>query len=524
MLTLQPASLDWALQHALRYGDTDLFPKPFEYEAIQYDWDNVRDYLTSQDVTRWHVRPHRSLLAPKAKFGFRIVTQLDPLDFLVLAATVRELAADLEARRVSTSRNIVFSYRVAPAADGRLFDPTIRYSDFLITARDLVHADPTVTHIALTDIADFYPRIYHHRLEGALAVATGKSSHVVTVRKLLSGWNGTETFGIPVGSAPTRLLAEVAIADVDEALLAAGVRFVRYNDDYRMLATSYSEAYRHLAFLAETLYRNHGLTLQEQKTHVVTVEAFLEQYVSTPAQRELASLRSRFEAIVEGLGLEKPYDTIDYDELKPDQQALVDSLNLVELFQEELASGSPELPIIRFVIRRMAQLGDDSILNDLLAHLEVFHPLFPEIIKYLTALTALTASTRAIIGGRILDLVEDSIVSQLPYHRMWALELFTRSTDWNQADRFFNLLATIPDLSGRRKLILAMGRASQRHWFQSQWRNLFDESAWPRRALIAAASCMPADARRHWYRSIEDRLDVLETAVMRWARNAPFIP
>ena len=94
MLTLQEESLDWALAQALRYGDTDLFPKPFEYEAIQHDWDNVRDYLMSEDVMRWNVRPHRSVLSPKAKFGFRIVTQLDPLDFLVFAATVREIAAD----------------------------------------------------------------------------------------------------------------------------------------------------------------------------------------------------------------------------------------------------------------------------------------------------------------------------------------------------------------------------------------------------------------------------------------------
>jgi len=27
---LQNNSLDWALQHVLRYGDTDVFPVPFE--------------------------------------------------------------------------------------------------------------------------------------------------------------------------------------------------------------------------------------------------------------------------------------------------------------------------------------------------------------------------------------------------------------------------------------------------------------------------------------------------------------
>ncbi|WP_334839210.1 hypothetical protein [Nostoc sp.] len=74
----------------------------------------------------------------------------------------------------------------------------------------------------------------------------------------------------------------------------------------------------------------------------------------------------------------------------------------------------------------------------------------------------------------------------------------------------------------KRQLILAMGRASQRHWFQSQWRSLFDEPHWSRRALLAGASCMPGDARKHWYRSVEARLDPLERAVMKWARQYPF--
>ncbi len=37
MLTLQPASLDRALEHVTRRGDTDIFPLPFEYSAITHD-------------------------------------------------------------------------------------------------------------------------------------------------------------------------------------------------------------------------------------------------------------------------------------------------------------------------------------------------------------------------------------------------------------------------------------------------------------------------------------------------------
>jgi hypothetical protein len=51
-------------------------------------------------------------------------------------------------------------------------------------------------------------------------------------------------------------------------MLAAGAKFVRFNDDYRMPAGRHAEGYRRLASLADVLYRNHGLTLQPQKTMV----------------------------------------------------------------------------------------------------------------------------------------------------------------------------------------------------------------------------------------------------------------
>jgi len=87
------------------------------------------------------------------------------------------------------------------------------------------------------------------------------------------------------------------VADVDEALLANGIDYVRYNDDYRIFATSYTESYRHIAFLADILYRNHGLSLQPQKTGIFTEERFRERFLITPAEREINSLHDRFENI-----------------------------------------------------------------------------------------------------------------------------------------------------------------------------------------------------------------------------------
>jgi len=522
MIRLRQDTLDWALEHSLRHGDTDIFPLSFEFRAIQQDWGTVRTYLSEQNLLVWQTRPLRECLAPKGPHAFRNVTQLDPLDFLLFCGLVYEIGADLEMRRVPPETSIVFSHRFAPTQDGRMFDPNVGHRQFLNECSRRL-TQPGVSYVAVADIADFYPRIYHHPLQNALAAATVHAAHVGAIMRLLGGWTGRVSYGVPIGSDPARLLAELTISDVDDALMSDGMQFVRFSDDYRFFAQTHSEAYRNIAYLANYLYYNHGLTLQPQKTEIMPVDEFRQRFLRTLEERELENVRNQFERFAEELGLDTWYEPIEYDDLTDEQQKFVDSLNLVEMFRQELdGARGPDFAVVRFALRRMAQLGSADLVDDVFAHMNVLHPIFPDIIRYLARIRGLQGNDRAEIGAQILNLVEDSIVSELEYNRMWALQLFAQSREWYNIDRLFRLIGATPGMLTRRKIILAMGRSRQVHWFQLRRRHLFEESPWPRRALLAAASCMPADAYTHWCRSIEARLDPLERAVICWARQNPF--
>ena len=522
MLNLKKKSLTWALKHALRYGDTDVFPQPFEYSAIEFDWDAVSNSLAVEDIHNWITRPQRALLAPKAKYAFRVVTQLDPLDYLLFTATLAEIAEELESKRVPTKDNRVFSYRVDLDDDGQFFDPAIGYREFLATSKQRLEGKNSPETVATADIADFYSRIYHHRLENALIASTKSSPHVTGIKRFLSGWNNSETFGIPIGGSGSRLLAEITLIDVDEALLASGVDFIRYNDDYRIFAKSKAEAYRNIAFLADVLYRNHGLTLQPQKTAVYDAAEFQERFLSTPRDKELSALHRSFEQLAEKLNLNNWYEPIEYDELEEEQQEEVNALNLSGLLEEQIGAGDPDVSITRFVLRRLGQLRDVSALDLVIDNIDVLYPVLPDIVEYIKQLSFMNEKKRHEVGERLLGLLSDSIVSELPYHRMWLLEIFASTNLWDNDRKFLNLNAREPEYVCKRKLILAMGRAQKKYWITTQWRNLFGHPNWSRRALIAAASCMPKDARTHWYRSVARQLDLLETAVLRWAKANPF--
>jgi hypothetical protein len=69
---LNPASLDWALTHIRRYGDTDIFPVPFEFEAIAHDWLSVRHNLEKIDLGTYMPGTSGSLLKPEPSRGLSI--------------------------------------------------------------------------------------------------------------------------------------------------------------------------------------------------------------------------------------------------------------------------------------------------------------------------------------------------------------------------------------------------------------------------------------------------------------------
>lgn len=184
-LTLSEQSLDWALAHVLNYGDTDIFPEVFEFEAIKYNWQEVRGWIRSVDILKWTVRPYRRCLAPKHRFGFRISTQLDPLDILVFTSLIHEVGAKLESLRIPTTENIVHSYRFDPKPDGRMFSDQFTYQSFQEeSARICRTVEPT--HVVIADIADFFPRLYTHRIDNALDSALGVGHmHSVALKRLL---------------------------------------------------------------------------------------------------------------------------------------------------------------------------------------------------------------------------------------------------------------------------------------------------------------------------------------------------
>ena len=524
MLNLSHESLNWALNQAELLGESDIFPLPFEFLAIKHDWKEIKGFLRSENILKWQARPHRECLSPKSALGFRIATQLDPLDWLIYNALVYEIGTELERYRLPREDGSVYSWRFEPETNGTVFSRNFGYRQFQERASELASASD-IEYVVVSDIADFFPNLYHHRIENALRSASqSKNGHTTAIMKLFSQWREKQSFGIPTGPSASRLIAEVTIHDVDEALKGHGLTFVRYADDYRIFCETKTDAYRSLATLAEVLWKSHGLTLSGLKTEILRKETFSEQFLRTGKDVELEHLSKSFEEIVDALELDDWYSDIDYDELDDEEKAMVDELNLEELLQQQLNRELVDVRLTRFILQRLAQLQDSDAAPLILSSVDKLYPVFKYVVDYLRRLKDIKRTDRIELGRNVLGLLDDSVVSHLEYHRLHLINLFTSSVNWGNEQQIAKLLNRYSDPFTRRELILAMGRSGQIFWFRQHKTDWHQFSAWERRAFIRGASSFESDERKYWYSSIENRLDPLEKAIVKWSKQNPIHP
>ncbi|NQT24137.1 reverse transcriptase, partial [candidate division KSB1 bacterium] len=160
MIRLPKSTYNWALKHLLKEGDTDLFPIPFEINAIKYNWDTILPLLAKLDLTNYIWDGGRRFVVPKEKTTFRSATQLHPLDSLILAALIKQHGNKIEKARIPKEDNCVFSYRFDPQPDGRFYGQTSNWHEFWKTSLDKAN-NKNIFWVVIADITDYYNQIYH---------------------------------------------------------------------------------------------------------------------------------------------------------------------------------------------------------------------------------------------------------------------------------------------------------------------------------------------------------------------------
>jgi reverse transcriptase-like protein len=509
---LSAPAIRFALSNVLaRDGDTDVLPVPDEYAVLREYWPRIENWLSSLDMSRWPPRAPRRCLAPKGDGGFRVVTQLDPIEQIVYTALVYEVGGKLEAIRRPQSAQEVFSWRFQPEeSDGRLFDPESNWDGFISRSSTA----GSTGWILDADISDFYPRIYTHRLENVLD-EHGGGWRAEAIKNLIRVWNHNQSYGLPVGQDASRLLSDTVIHDVDNALAAEGADFARFADDYRFFCQSIRECNFWLMRLAELLFRLHGLTLQASKTRIRSAHEFAEDMSKVLESSERAEMEAKVRSIVPDL--DWIYGFIPVQALPPQQRAELLQLDIPSSLHEQLASARPDTKYLRSLLQWLILTEDERAIGYIIApgNTEKLRPAIDLVARYLDAVP-LPATISGGIARWLWDALTQSSLGDSEYSRAWLLWV-TGPKGWLSDQQLIELWNTHPDEFTRPAVARALGFNGAQYWFRERKSDIAGLSPWLRRAVLMGAVCLPEDEKKHWFSALRRTADDLEDRII--ARN-----
>jgi Reverse transcriptase (RNA-dependent DNA polymerase) len=513
---LRPESLEWALTHIMKFGDTDIFPVPFEFACIKGAWAWLLPELQKIDLSIYRTRSTRRMLVPKANGGFRVATQLDPIDAIIYSALSYESAPLIEARRIPADQSVACSYRVDIHPGGRLFASESGWPEYHSRSEALSKSGK-YTHVLVADIADFYNQIYTHRVQSALEMSSIPSARADNIEQFLLSLCAKQSRGVPVGPTASILFAEASLIDVDDFLLRRGFPFTRFVDDFRIFCKSSAEALKMQHDLVDYIYTSHRLILEPWKSRIISVREFRKKELIDPSEVERQSEVMKLQDLIDEILSESGYSIGEDDLLEEDKQKAVRE-NLSELFEGCIAKKPLHLGLARYLLRRATRLRT-VVLNDaVFANLEALLPVFREVVLYLSASVPRKDATTK--GRALVKFVKSSDYGQLPFVRMWVMELLRLRPDMTTPAAAMKLADNFSDSLGIRPAAQIAESSSKMDWMREQKELWANHSPLDRRAVIYAGSALPAKERRIWLDMVSNSTsDSLERAVAQYAKS-----
>lgn len=458
--------------------------------------DAIANDCQAQNLRQYTPASAIETLTPKSWLGFRIAHQLTATDNVIYLASLLDCAPMLEAARLPKEHNEAFAYRYAEGDSFRIFESGRGYhqwlahlSEFGGTENPLSEDHPAI----ITDISDFYQRIYFHRLENVLEDAGCPTGPRELIKKIIKTTRARQSYGLPVGSSASRLLAECLLNDTDMLLTSIGIKFSRYVDDFRIAVPAGMEAHSILCRLAEHLMVTEGLSLNVTKTKLVSVKEI-----------ERTS-RNRLQDVFTHSEMEKmrAFITLSYGEDdEPRDEDLIDNPFIsARLLMDRLDQIGDikeiDLSVFKAILRTLRFLPSIDALRLLERHAELLYYVPREYCLVLSAAAKQDSFPADAVKTRVIELLGMPPYSDLSFVRSWLLNLFVDGTlpitltDWQHYD--FNR-----SVVERRSHFFFRGLANDRPYFRALKTQLGSLSEWDKPAALMAAMCLPLDEYKSW--------------------------
>ncbi|MFE5291417.1 RNA-directed DNA polymerase [Isoptericola sp. NPDC056618] len=513
-----------AIHNIAHWGDTDIFPFPIDNHVAHDkapELARILEGMGSDLTASLHAYPvlSHSTLSPVGYSGFRWATQIDPLWNAYLLGVTLSLAQSIEAARIPRSSGHVYSYRFEPEAD-RLFWSD-GWSAFQERTRELASR---YKYVVVTDIADFYPRLYHHRIENALQPLDATGAKTGQIMDILIRLSNSTSYGLPVGGPAARILSEITIDQIDRLLLAElkNGEFCRFADDYRIFVDDLQSAHHAVGFLSEKLFLNQGLSLQKSKTTIMRGDEYLAILDPTDPPEGSASRFLKLHLHFDPYS-ETPLE--DYERLRGE----IDQFDILDLLRRELLKGQVHTSVtkklvkaLRFLDVQSRELAVRSLLDQ--GNFERLAPIMPQVLMSIgAALVGASDEFVAFVCKEIRSRIEgDHYLARVELNLAYMIRLLAMDHSPETEQLLIRLYdrghgyRNAPSPLIQRDIMLVLGRWEVRFWLSDQRSRYQTMHPWVKRAF-AVASYSLGDEGRHWRRANKKAMIEYDQLMLEWA-------
>ena len=509
-MTLHPSSVEWSIDSVAQHSDGDIFPKIIEFQAIRDERAELVKFLSNTDLDPFSPGPSRRFIVPKDEISYRLATQLDPQDSIILSALLYQYGKGIEDRRLP--KNIVYSYRFGPTGEHGLYASQSAWNEFWEKAKEMTRDADVVLYC---DIADFYNQISHHTVENQLIESGFPNQAIKWIIGLLESTTAGVSRGVPIGPHAIHLLAEASLIPVDNALTAEGFRFLRFADDILVFCPNQGAAKLALARMAYILDKQQRLMLQQHKTTFMSPADFRELCNRMVEDRPINSDERDLLALVKKYSNGNPYKMISFEEIEPGDWKLIREENISLIIEEYISQEDVDYIRLRWFYRRLSQVGHPGAVRVSLERIDQLGPCFANVCAYLASVQNIEPEDWKEIGKDLLALLDRQDVKESEFFRLSILSLFSRNAYLNHFDSLSSLYSS-SDPNARREILLAASRNGVVDWVRGYKESFDAMDVWQKRAYLYCSSQFPADERRFFLRKkIQQR--PFEKTLIEWA-------
>lgn len=506
---LNASSIARAIDHLVKFGDTDVFPHLIEIVFVNERKTEVIAEISALDLETFNPVQAIETIAPKSRYGFRTVHQLPLLEALLFTAAVIEIGADLEAIKRPIGEDGPFAYRFSHDGDGSLFVREHTFRDWLQNQYETLEGGE-FANVICTDIADFYQRIYLHRIENCLDAATANKGVKRFVEKLIRQVRSKQSYGIPVGCTASRLIAEAVLSDSDNALADIDVRFTRFVDDFRIFLKTEQAPYSTLAFLADQLAASEGFSLNAQKTKLYTAEEFKAYLSNQLGDAFDEAQREAIETLSHAVYFDEEISETDIKKLR--------ALNLLEMLKAEFSEDVWDFGKIKAIFRALRLAPDPKSVGFLVENFEMFLPFMKDLALYLDELDNNHDVDFGSLREKVLNQIKEGAASSVPTIRVWLLELFVRSVLEISTKELNDL--RIQETLDNRQTDIIRGLNREVNYFRRQKTRFEERNLFEKCSFMLGATCLPKDEFETWVGAVRaNMVRPLEKLFCDWAKT-----